>query len=247
MTRLKEARRAAGFKTAIEFAAKHGFPQATYQHHENGTRGMKIDVCRRYARLLGVDETWLLTGNGAMHGGNPAQPSDELSTAQHQLRREGSPTDSPALDGGTATIPVLRSRVGVESPSVWPRKIPIRGYAKGGQKGFFFDNGSPIGMAPAPPQLQDVNGAYAVFVHDDSMEPRYFSGELAYVNPHKPVRPGDHVVIEMTDGQAFVKRLERRTQKTLTCKQYNPPKMLEYEASRVKSVHRVVLSGEDPT
>lgn len=34
-----------------------------------------------------------------------------------------------------------------------------------------------------PPQLDGIRDAYVVYAVDDSMEPRYHSGELVYVDP----------------------------------------------------------------
>ncbi len=60
--RLRQARLQAGFDSAADFARHIGKPVPSYIHHENGTRRPKWpDVCY-YARLLGVDDMWLWTG-----------------------------------------------------------------------------------------------------------------------------------------------------------------------------------------
>ena len=64
--RLKQARLAHGFKSAIEFARYAGIEECTYRHHENGTRGISVHVLRKYARTLDVCPSWLLTGDGNM-------------------------------------------------------------------------------------------------------------------------------------------------------------------------------------
>ena len=63
--RLREARLAAGFKTAKQFADTHRIPQPTYAMHEGGQRGLRRDVAATYARLLDVSVEWLLTGKPA--------------------------------------------------------------------------------------------------------------------------------------------------------------------------------------
>lgn len=153
----------------------------------------------------------------------------------------------PAPKSGSDANRSVRVSTVRGGPDTWKQKVPIRGFAKAGRDGRYVDNGEVIGMAPCPPWLENVQGSYAVFIQDDCMEPRYFHNEIVFANPHKPVRPGDHVIIQLDDGDAVIKRLERRTQKFVTCKQYNPPKLIEYEASRVVRIHRVVLGGEDPT
>ena len=62
--RLKQARLAAGFKTAKEFSDTHYIAQATYSTHESGKRGLKLQTAQHYAELLNVSTAWILTGEG---------------------------------------------------------------------------------------------------------------------------------------------------------------------------------------
>tara|TARA_R110000787_G_scaffold240243_1_gene346482 strand:- start:9998 stop:10651 length:654 start_codon:yes stop_codon:yes gene_type:complete len=121
-----------------------------------------------------------------------------------------------------------------------PQDLPIRGNVRGGSEGIFFDNGDIQGTAHRPGNLTGVPNAFACYVTGDSMEPRYFEGELLYVNPIKPVRPGDFVLIEMVDHQAFIKRLVRRTADKIIVRQYNPDKEYVYESDQVRRIYKVV-------
>lgn len=76
--RLKVARKARGFRTAKEFAEKHGIPQPTYAMHEKGTRGLKREVALEYAEHLDVTLDWLLKGEGDA----PAQVNAEPERVQ---------------------------------------------------------------------------------------------------------------------------------------------------------------------
>jgi DNA-binding XRE family transcriptional regulator len=71
-TRLKELRTKRGFETAADAARAHGWPVTTYQAHENGSRGLKLDIARRYAKAFGSTAAYILTGSKAGHGA--AQP-----------------------------------------------------------------------------------------------------------------------------------------------------------------------------
>ena len=64
--RLKQARLAAGFSSAQAASRGMGLTAATYAHHENGTRGLRAEVARRYAAFFRVSLDWLLTGRGQM-------------------------------------------------------------------------------------------------------------------------------------------------------------------------------------
>ncbi|QRM36969.1 hypothetical protein F3X89_03855 [Rhizobium rhizogenes] len=65
--RLKEARRHAGFATAIEAAASLGIRYPTYAAHENGSRGV-VRAAEQYSRRYRVSLDWLLRGIGAGPG-----------------------------------------------------------------------------------------------------------------------------------------------------------------------------------
>lgn len=80
--RLKMARKQAGFSSAREAAERFGWNVTTYQHHENGTRGIGR-AATRYARAYGVPASWLQFGQGA-EGARP-----ESSVLPFDLVRDG--------------------------------------------------------------------------------------------------------------------------------------------------------------
>lgn len=63
-SRLKEARKAVGFKRAGDAAESLGVPYPTYAAHENGSRAYDNDAAAHYARRYRVSLDWLLTGKG---------------------------------------------------------------------------------------------------------------------------------------------------------------------------------------
>lgn len=99
-------------------------------------------------------------------------------------------------------------------------------------------------MAPRVPALESVKTAFAAYVRDDSMFPAYEAGDLVFVNPALPIVPNINVVIEMTDGQAFVKRLVRRTEKAVICLQWNPREEIKYDPKKVKAIYRILRPTE---
>lgn len=74
--RLREAREAAGYATAGDAAKAFGWAYPTYAGHENGSRGVRPDLIRRYARAFKVNTLWLLDGIGDMRGPSGSAPSD---------------------------------------------------------------------------------------------------------------------------------------------------------------------------
>lgn len=120
------------------------------------------------------------------------------------------------------------------------KTLPILGYVRAGEVGFFLDQGTVRGYAMRPESLAGNTEAYAVRVHDESMSNRFEPGWILQVDPWRPVKPGDNVIIELHDGQAFVKVLKRRTNKIVLCEQFNPRKEIEFKSGDVKNVHLVV-------
>lgn len=106
-----------------------------------------------------------------------------------------------------------------------------------------------MGHVRRPPVLAGIKKAYAVYVIGESMEPKYRAGDLIFVNPARPPRPGDAVVIQIRDGEhadivAYVKVLERFDDRRVVCRQYNPDSTVEYPRHVVVAVHRVLDNND---
>ena len=67
--RLRQARTAAGFASIQDAVDRFGWTYSTYGGHENGSRGIRADAAKSYARAYGVEESWLLFGSGKGPGG----------------------------------------------------------------------------------------------------------------------------------------------------------------------------------
>jgi SOS-response transcriptional repressor LexA len=122
--------------------------------------------------------------------------------------------------------------------------LPVIGIAMGGSDATFELNGQVAEYVMRPACLMTVGDAYALYVTGESMEPRYFAGEIVYINPHRPPSPGDFVVLELRDGRGMVKRLVRRTADAVVLAQYNPPSEIEIPRRDIVRLHRIVQSGD---
>lgn len=89
-----------------------------------------------------------------------------------------------------------------------------------------------------------VENAFAVYAIGDSMEPRFYAGEVLYVNPNRPLSRGCFVVIELRDGQGLVKQFLRQDDNAITLCQFNPAKEFSVKKPLIKNVYRVVGSSE---
>lgn len=62
--RLRELRIKKGYETTADAARAFGWNENTYKSHENGERGIKLAVARKYAAAYGVTPAYILTGEG---------------------------------------------------------------------------------------------------------------------------------------------------------------------------------------
>ena len=224
--RLTKARRGAGFETAADAAKALGVKYPTYAGHENGASGFRAETGELYARRFKVRFEWLMRGIGAMTDDALVEPPAD---------------DSP--------LPPPNARIGARldlDPT--GERIPLFGQAIGGQDGRFILNGAKIADLIAPPVLWGVRDAYAVYIAGDSMEPRYFAGETAFVNPYMPVRRGDFVVVQIASREGdppfgYIKQFITMSDDKLRLKQFNPEKDLTFLRRLVVSVHKIVQAG----
>ncbi|MFM2092088.1 MAG: hypothetical protein RLZZ127_2577 [Planctomycetota bacterium] len=128
------------------------------------------------------------------------------------------------------------------NPDAGPRDLPVLGFARAGEEGFFIENGTVQRYVERPWFLIGRSESYSVYVSDDSMEPVFRHGQLLYVDPGLPVGKEDDVVVQLKDGQAFVKRFVKKDGGTFVCRQYNPVREIHYAANDVRAVHLVLAS-----
>lgn len=133
-------------------------------------------------------------------------------------------------------------------PPANARDVPVFGTAAGSVAGSIAVSGDVIDWLARPPGLASARDAYALFVTGESMWPKYTTGDVVFIHPHRPVRPGDSVVIQQRNGEgetlSFLKDFIRRTPQGFLVRQYNPSAEIEFPAATVAAMHRVLTSGE---
>jgi phage repressor protein C with HTH and peptisase S24 domain len=125
--------------------------------------------------------------------------------------------------------------------------IPVYASAQGGPDGTILTY-EPIEFVDRPEPLFGVRKAFAMYVVNDSMEPKYSQGALLLVHPGRPVRASDYVLVvkQAEDGEhsALVKQLVRTDTERLVLRQFNPPREFEISNDEVSSVSLVIGSYE---
>lgn len=171
--------------------------------------------------------------------GNPPITEQEVLA----LAGVGAPTAALPQTNVSGPIPA-------PSPVTMPLDVPVMGTAVGGSGGDFTFNNGVVDYARRPPGVARNRAVFCVFVRGDSMEPRFEPGDLLYVNPSRPARAGDDVLVELhpdqpgEPGAAFIKRLEAHTPTKLILKQFNPAKKIELPIARVLRVCPILRANE---
>ncbi|KGF71177.1 hypothetical protein LL06_00870 [Hoeflea sp. BAL378] len=150
----------------------------------------------------------------------------------------------PTLEVRPATAPVAPSRTSM------PADIEVLGTAAGSLLSGAFQIEGVIDYVRRPPALSGARDIYALYIEGSSMEPRYFPGDLVYVNPHKPPRIGDVVIVQEINGDphaitASIGVLRRRGGGAIVLSKHNPPDSeISIPHERVAAIHKVLTVNE---
>lgn len=263
--RLQIARKWAGYESAAAAARAMDISASTYRAHENDQNELSYELANRYSRFFKVRTLWLLEGTGDMEPGKLEEIAEamnrrhsekrwkkEYEAGQEAGRQLGIITDdqqSADSDGTSSRInkPDKITEASVEFPkrTDMPQDVPVWGSAAGSQEGAFVMNvGEAIDYVRRPPGLVGKRDVFGIYVQGESMEPKFEAGELLYMDPHRPPRIRDYVVVVcQVDGveqEAYVGRLSFRQGSHVALEKFNPSTTLELK--NVKQVLRVITS-----
>lgn len=122
------------FQTAKDAARAYGWNEFTYASHENGQRGMKLPIARKYALAFGSSVSYILTGAN----GSEAEPQSATISVPVTARvSAGAFRDAEWQGDGEINVPAvprgdiaadLQYSIVVDGPSVNLR-IPDGAYA----------------------------------------------------------------------------------------------------------------------
>jgi phage repressor protein C with HTH and peptisase S24 domain len=187
-----------------------------------------------------------------------AELAVQIGMQPHTLRRYTRHEAEPKLEIaekvaevlGVSIDDVLGTEIGtvkmeevVASNNKNGRRIPVYGAAQGGVGFDITQVDTPVDSIIAPEYLDSCPDPYGVYVVGESMEPRFFAGEILLVHPGKPVRTGDWVVVQFRAGpetHAIVKRFVRAANGHVVLQQLNPDKELRYDRADIVAIHKVV-------
>lgn len=165
-------------------------------------------------------------------------------------------TENEVLELAGVVAPVVATPIealpGPAMPSVnaLPVDVPVLGTAVGGSAGDFSLNGQIMDYVRRPPGMARNRNIFCIFLSGESMHPRLEHGELLYINPNRPARPGEDVLVEMLPsrpaepGAAYVKQLEAKTPTKLILKQFNPPGKMELPLAKILRISPIMRNKE---
>ena len=239
--RLQWARKNANFSSARQASIAIGVGYSTYNGHENGQNQFKEPAAKHYGKAFNVSWLWLL------HGGRDPKPTPEDIALYATM-----PKIEPVIENVREVL--LYREPNASFPPKYKKfpdgSVPLLGQTVGGANGKFVLNGQEVSRVFCPPDLEGVDGAYAVQVYGTSMEPKFEAGETVWLHPFAPVRSGDYVVaqIHTKDGEppeSYIKRFVSRSSQVLRLNQLNPEegesREMEFPADKVVAIHKIVF------
>lgn len=210
--------------TQEEFAEELGVSRGAVGNWELGGGVSGDNLSKIIDRYDGLTLDWLKMGRGEPPG---------------DLRLPAAPSAGSEPQNASAGPPVDLSHT-----------VPLMGQGAAGPDGRFPFNGEKVADISASPKIAGVRDAYAIYVIGDSMEDRYFHGEVVFANPHKPYSKGSFVVAQIAEVEGeppsgYIKRFVSYDDKHLKLEQLNPKKIMTFPSAKVVSIHRIIMGGEE--
>lgn len=218
------------------------------------------EIVRRWRQEAGLSQPQLARELGVtqqalqqLESGETRQPRYLMKLARRmqadpEALAEGRlvPAAPPAAETAAAALAagaLAPNAAGGHPAPLGARDLPVFASAQAGPDGMTVSY-EPIEWIERPAPLAGVPGAFAMYVVNDSMEPRYRQGDLLLVHPQRPVRRGrDVLVIKASEGaehEALIKELVALDAERVVLHQLNPELTFELPRRSVKGLHLVV-------
>lgn len=103
---------------------------------------------------------------------------------------------------------------------------------------------SPAEWVDCPPEVMNVESAFAYYVVNEEMAPRYNPGDTVFVNPQKPIVPGCFVLLVKADGTSSLRQFIRSDTGVFTFKAIHNQATEQYATKDISNIFRVVSARE---
>lgn len=122
-------------------------------------------------------------------------------------------------------------------------KIPVYGYAAGDEDRIAYADDAILAYYDPPPFWNGEVDLIYVRLLGDSMEPRYFSGEIVPVRLKLEPAKGQDALIVFNDATAMIKTFTGRRDGKVFATQYNDRREQAYEATSIRAMHAIWRPG----
>jgi len=187
------------------------------------------------ARRSGLDPTTFNKSKRHAPDGRPRWPSTE--SISKILRA----TNSTIGDLFSAGVQGVNGGAGLA--------VPLLGEAHAGFDFALAVGSEPI-MVPRPPRIitfpdRRHDPLYALSVVGDSMEPLYRDGDVLFIAPSAPTKPGNRVVVKLKNNDVAVKVLRQASDDTFAFHAVNPDHGdVSVDSDEVEWVARIVYATQ---
>ncbi|WP_182417079.1 XRE family transcriptional regulator [Bartonella sp. HY038] len=187
-----------------------------------------VKTLAKLATALETSPEWLMHGVGEVVNVSPKESAATNRKATKTVH-EVTPVNMP-----------------VPSQTNMHKDLPVLGTAAGSHtNGVLSLEANIIEYVRRPPGVEAVKDAYAVYVEGDSMEPRYYAGDLIIAHPYRPARIGDSVVVQFKRGEAdyqeaIIGILHKRSGSKIEIEKLNPQNILNFDEENVIAIHRIL-------
>lgn len=199
--RLRQAREEAGFPTAAAAAREHGWSEATYRHHENGTRGYDNEQASAYAKYYGVSAAWLL-------GVSTEKEPDSIERTSHFLY---------AFDPFVGEEKDLEIEMERLVDSILVRVIDFAKLSSGGPSAIYNNRNKLVAFSKTVVESvakSTFREVVACFSEGDDMSPTIMPGSLLLVDTGQthPIHNGQ-IWLMTRAGKVLIRRLRFESEK----------------------------------
>lgn len=212
-------------------AEKIGTTKSQVDKLEKGDRRLTIEWLQKLCEALDVTPATLFEGE---EGDNPASlilhnaPYPELSNTPYIATIAEPPpsfgTTQAARGGAYPLLPVY-GQVDALSDE-------LRNFTK------------PTSHTPAPPALAACAKAFALYVVEGSMEPRFSVGDMVFVNPEKPITPHCYVLIIRNNDTGLIRQFLHKKNGAVFYRDLAEPTEKSLLFADIKHIYRIVGSYE---
>lgn len=238
---LKAAREAKNL-TQVEVAKHFGITKSAVNQWESGKNVPDQRKLAELARVLNLDSSVLIGTSGVHNSVIFTERKDGQIDAPPALGQSSGNSSAESVGGtGQLTGDVREDTVEFR----WiPGKLPVFAATDIGG-GLVSISEKPSENDALPRFAWDIPNVFGIFTVTEEMSPAYERGDRPLVNPSKPVRPGDDVLIltgEVGKGgtpRAALRRLVAITPTHWRVKQWNPPKVKKFDRKEWPIAFRV--------